>query len=111
MKLRHVPELHFHYDDSVDKGERIDQLLRDDPRSPYTAAVQSELATLRGQIAVRDAALAKARSENTIDRAPRIARLAALLGNDPYGAALAIAPVDKAEPGKPLSIPAASSGP
>ena len=30
MKLRHVPELHFHYDDSVDKGERIDQLLRDD---------------------------------------------------------------------------------
>ena len=31
MKLRHVPELHFHYDDSVDKGERIDQLLRDEP--------------------------------------------------------------------------------
>lgn len=28
MKLRHVPELHFHYDDSVDRGERIDQLLR-----------------------------------------------------------------------------------
>ena len=32
MKLRHVPELHFHYDDSVDKGERIDQLLRDMPQ-------------------------------------------------------------------------------
>ncbi|GAB2507432.1 30S ribosome-binding factor RbfA [Pseudoxanthomonas sangjuensis] len=31
MKLRHVPELHFHYDDSVDRGERIDQLLRDKP--------------------------------------------------------------------------------
>ncbi|MBS0577425.1 MAG: 30S ribosome-binding factor RbfA [Proteobacteria bacterium] len=30
MKLRHVPELHFHYDDSVDRGERIDLLLRDD---------------------------------------------------------------------------------
>ncbi len=29
MKLRHVPELHFHYDDSVDRGERIDALLRD----------------------------------------------------------------------------------
>ena len=29
VKLRHVPELHFHYDDSVDRGERIDQLLRD----------------------------------------------------------------------------------
>ncbi len=29
MKLRHTPELHFHYDDSVDRGERIDALLRD----------------------------------------------------------------------------------
>ena len=33
MKLRHVPELHFHYDDSVDRGERIDTLLRDLPSS------------------------------------------------------------------------------
>ena len=31
MKLRHVPELHFHYDDSVDRGERIELLLRDLP--------------------------------------------------------------------------------
>src|SRR5690606_11526950 len=29
MKLRRVPELRFRYDDSVDKGERIDALLRD----------------------------------------------------------------------------------
>ncbi|NCT68001.1 MAG: 30S ribosome-binding factor RbfA [Rhodanobacteraceae bacterium] len=28
MKLRRVPELRFRYDDSVDKGERIEQLLR-----------------------------------------------------------------------------------
>lgn len=28
VKLRHVPELHFHYDDSVDRGERINALLR-----------------------------------------------------------------------------------
>jgi len=33
VKMRHVPELHFHYDDSVDKGERIEQLLRDSPKS------------------------------------------------------------------------------
>src|SRR5262249_49732696 len=33
MKLRHVPELHFHYDDSVDRGERIDNLLRDLPET------------------------------------------------------------------------------
>ena len=34
MKLRHVPELHFHYDDSVDRGERINNLLRDNPALP-----------------------------------------------------------------------------
>ena len=28
VKMRHVPELHFHYDDSVDRGEKIDSLLR-----------------------------------------------------------------------------------
>lgn len=28
VKLRHVPELRFHYDDSVDRGARIDHLLR-----------------------------------------------------------------------------------
>jgi ribosome-binding factor A len=32
VNMRHVPELHFHYDDSVDKGERIEQLLRDAPK-------------------------------------------------------------------------------
>ena len=31
LKIRQVPELHFHYDDSVDRGERIDALLRDLP--------------------------------------------------------------------------------
>ena len=34
MKLRHVPELHFHYDDSVDRGERMENLLRDLPPPP-----------------------------------------------------------------------------
>jgi ribosome-binding factor A len=29
VRMRHVPELHFHYDDSVDRGERIDSLLRE----------------------------------------------------------------------------------
>ena len=33
LEMRHVPELHFHYDDSVDRGERIDRLLRDAPDS------------------------------------------------------------------------------
>lgn len=29
VKMRHVPELHFHYDESLDRGERIYNLLRD----------------------------------------------------------------------------------
>jgi len=33
VRQRHVPELHFHYDDSVDRGERIDALLKDPPAS------------------------------------------------------------------------------
>ncbi len=34
IKMRHVPELHFHYDDSVDRGERIETLLKDNPPLP-----------------------------------------------------------------------------
>lgn len=29
LRMRTIPELHFQYDDSVDRGERIDALLRD----------------------------------------------------------------------------------
>lgn len=36
MRLRRVPELRFKYDDSVDKGERIDHLLRQDSVGPAT---------------------------------------------------------------------------
>ena len=45
VKMRHVPELHFHYDDSVDRGERIEQLLR----SADTAETASD-----GELAVDD---------------------------------------------------------
>lgn len=41
MKLRRVPELRFRYDDSVDKGERIEQLLREDGRGSGPAADES----------------------------------------------------------------------
>ncbi len=34
LRMRHVPELHFRYDDSVDRGERIDALLRSDDPEP-----------------------------------------------------------------------------
>ncbi len=39
MRLRRVPELRFKYDDSVDKGERIETLLRQD--APPAAAVDA----------------------------------------------------------------------
>ena len=42
MKLRHVPELHFHYDDSVDRGERINNLLRDSPSMSDEAGVDAD---------------------------------------------------------------------
>ncbi|KAB2901942.1 MAG: 30S ribosome-binding factor RbfA [Dokdonella sp.] len=41
MKLRRVPELRFRYDDSVDKGERIEQLLREDGRGSGPAVDES----------------------------------------------------------------------
>jgi ribosome-binding factor A len=43
MRLRRVPELRFKYDDSVDKGERIEQLLRDSgDAAPSTDSSDSE---------------------------------------------------------------------
>lgn len=42
MRLRRVPELRFKYDDSVDKSERIDRLLRDSGDIPPTSDGQSE---------------------------------------------------------------------
>src|SRR3546814_5430050 len=46
LKLRSVPELHFHYDDSVDRGDRIEALLRGDVAKPdrseeHTSELQS----------------------------------------------------------------------
>jgi ribosome-binding factor A len=29
LRIRQVPELHFHYDESVDRGEKIELLLRE----------------------------------------------------------------------------------
>lgn len=43
MRLRRVPELRFKYDDSVDKGERIETLLRQDStRSPAPSSDEAE---------------------------------------------------------------------
>jgi ribosome-binding factor A len=38
MRMRRVPELRFRYDDSVDRGERIDALLREDAQEKKAAS-------------------------------------------------------------------------
>ena len=50
MKLRHVPELHFHYDDSVDRGERIDALLRGPAESKVRDFLLGNAAALPGPL-------------------------------------------------------------
>ena len=42
MRLRRVPELRFKYDDSVDKGERIESLLRQDASRTPAADAEGE---------------------------------------------------------------------
>ena len=42
VKMRHVPELHFHYDESVDRGERMENLLRDLPPPPVDDEDETE---------------------------------------------------------------------
>lgn len=43
MRMRRVPELKFKYDDSVDKGERIETLLRQDStRNPAPSSDEAE---------------------------------------------------------------------
>jgi ribosome-binding factor A len=42
MRLRRVPELRFKYDESVDRGERIETLLRENPVPPAPADDESE---------------------------------------------------------------------
>jgi ribosome-binding factor A len=65
VRMRHVPELHFHYDDSVDKGERIERLLREQPSPPADAAADDGDAD---DAAGRDAAGADDRDDPSRDR-------------------------------------------
>ncbi len=55
VELRAVPALHFKYDDSVDRGERIEELLRDsnEPIAPLPdpSAPEQRAARLAAEIA------------------------------------------------------------
>src|SRR5690606_15070412 len=50
VKLRHVPELHFHYDDSFARGERIENLLRENTPADVDDA---ELASVHARSSAR----------------------------------------------------------
>ncbi|MEO7096186.1 MAG: hypothetical protein ABI175_23200, partial [Polyangiales bacterium] len=78
-----------------------------DPKSPYRRVVENEITSLRIQIQERDDALTKAKSQNTDDRNPRIARLAeelAIATNTPTREVLSVAPITRAVPGQPLQL-------
>lgn len=83
---------------------RWKKLLERDPRTPYRAAIEAELESLRQQQASRDAALARARERSHEDRAPRVARLASQLLGGEQGPPLAAAELPRAVPGRPLSL-------
>lgn len=99
---------------------RWNALVVADPQSPYRRAIETEIASLRTQIAQHDAALEKARSTSIDDRSPRIARLVAALDRSaapprdasrpPRGALeaatdpLLIASVPRAMPGQPIEL-------
>lgn len=83
---------------------RWQKLLERDPRTPYRAAIEAELESLRQQQASRDAALARARERSHEDRAPRVARLASQLLGTEQGPPLAAAELPRAVPGRPLAL-------
>ncbi|MEO8704498.1 MAG: hypothetical protein ABI867_30875 [Kofleriaceae bacterium] len=83
--------------------ERWLELMRADPTGPYRIQIQNEIASLKSQIAQRDAALATARSVRPADVAPRIARLAQALSPE-NGLPLALAPIERAMPDRPIRL-------
>lgn len=84
--------------------ERWLELLRVDPNGPYRNAIQLEIQSLKSQIAHRDAALTKARSGRTDDRAPRIAALAEEVARGGTGSLVMANQLPRALPGQPVHL-------
>lgn len=88
--------------------ERWTALLAADPRTPYRKVIENEIVSQKLQIKARDEALAAARSIRVDDRNPRIAYLAAELAKTgapmASGVVLAIAPLERAVPGRPIEL-------
>jgi len=86
--------------------ERWLALLAADPQTPYKKPIDAEVASLRGQIAARDATLARARSATAGDRNPRIVALAHALAVPASDAIspIALGPVDHVVPDRALPL-------
>jgi hypothetical protein len=89
----------------ADRIERWRQLLAKDPQTPYRRAIEVEIASLRDQMAQREAMIARAASTASTDRNPRIAQLAAQL-ETPYdgGSELLVSRIERAVPGRPIQL-------
>jgi len=84
---------------------RWQALIEADPKSPYRRVIENEIASLTDQIRQREDALAKARSADDGDRDPRIAALVAELeGAGALGDVLAVAPLARAIPNRPIEL-------
>ena len=86
--------------------ERWAVLLEADPQTPYRAAIEAEVASLRAQIVEREAALARARSASPVDRSARVSQLVVELAQPgaERDAPLIAAPIDHASPGQPIAL-------
>lgn len=87
--------------------QRWNELLAADPKTPYKKVIENEILSLRGQMQLRDEALAKAKSQKTDDRNPRIVRLAqelAQANNKDPRPLLEVADLPRAVPGQPLQF-------
>jgi hypothetical protein len=80
--------------------ERWAALLAADPQTTYRRSIELEIASLRKQVAARDAALAKAQSSPD-DRSARIAELSAQLAGD---GDLALASLDHVVPDRAIEL-------
>ncbi|MBA3451487.1 MAG: hypothetical protein H0T42_00155 [Deltaproteobacteria bacterium] len=88
--------------------ERWTALIAADPKSPYRKVIENEIVNQKIQIKDRDAALAAARSIRVGDRNPRIAHLAAELAKTGApiapGSVIAVAPLERAVPNRPIDL-------
>lgn len=83
------------------------ELIAAQPKSPYRRVLENEITSLERQVAARDAALTRARSQRSDDRDPRIAELAdALVRTTPTleAGVLLAAPPPRAIPNRPLEL-------